>query len=83
MGRLLKKFTDGNERNLRLIELRWRHKNPKNTRGSVLYEQNTRANHNAQSYWKHVVSLKSTKAIALNPLVSIITVKSRQLEKVR
>ena len=32
---------------------------------------------------KHVVSLKSTKAIVLKPFISIITVISRQLKKER
>ena len=39
--------------------------------------------HNAQSYRKHVVSLKSKKAIVLKPFISIITVISRQLKKER
>ena len=39
--------------------------------------------YNAQSYWKHVVSLKSKKAIVLKPFISIIRVISRQSKKER
>ena len=39
--------------------------------------------HNAQSYRKQVVSLKSKKAIVLKPFISIITVISRQSKKER
>ena len=62
--------------------------NPKKTRGLGPYEQNTREPsrphaHNVQSYWKNVVSLKTTKAIVLKPFINIITVISRQLKKER
>ena len=68
MRRFLKKISEGNARNSRLINCADVTKIGK-TRGSRSFQQNTRASHharlriNALSYSKHVASSKNRKAI--------------------
>ena len=87
MRRFLKKFTEGNTRNSRLINYVDVTK-IRNPWFGVVWAKYAREPsrphaHNAQSYWKHVVSLKSTKAIVLKPFISIVMVISRLLKKER